>query len=160
MNVRRKHMKLDQARLKELLDYDPDTGIMTRKITTSSNAKAGDVIGSLNNNGYLCGRVDGKVYLCHRLAWLWMTGQWPTEMIDHLNRRRTDNRWSNLREATHRENAKNHSSNGFCWDKEKGRWISRIQVDGRMFAIGRFETILDARAAYLRERKRHFGEFA
>ena len=64
---------------------------------------------SLNNGGYLEGKILGKYYKAHRVIWLWMTGEWPKEQVDHINHDRTDNRWCNLREASRLENYRNQS---------------------------------------------------
>ncbi|MCK9994454.1 MAG: hypothetical protein Dbin4_02974, partial [Alphaproteobacteria bacterium] len=102
-----KMAELTQSRLKELLHYDPDTGVFTRRVQTSSNARVGDVAGCLHPEGYRHIQIDGKRYAAHRLAWLYMTGEWPTNQLDHLNGVRDDNRWGNLREATHGQNQQN-----------------------------------------------------
>ena len=90
---------LTAARLRELLQYDPETGVFTRLVKTSNGIKVGDVAGTADARGYILIRVDGWLHLAHRLAWLHMTCEWPKGMIDHINGVRDDNRWSNLRRA-------------------------------------------------------------
>lgn len=101
---------MNQVRLKELLHYDPETGIFTRKVTTSSNAKAGQVAGFDKPGGYSHIRADGIQYKSHRLEWLYMTGEWPKFEIDHIDNNPHNNRWANLREATGSENCCNRPS--------------------------------------------------
>jgi hypothetical protein len=145
--------KLTQARLKQLLHYSPDTGEFIRLVPTVG--KVGDKAGSLASDGYVYLCVDNKRYLAHRLAFLWVTGQWPVEFVDHVNQDRSDNRWVNLREATNAQNQHNtklFSSNtsgvkGVCWHKGAKKWIARIRADGRRINLGLFDTVEEAKAA-------------
>lgn len=98
---------LTQDRLKELMRYDEETGILTRRVSTSSNARAGDIAGSKDKDGYLVIRIDKKLYRAHRLAFLYVYGRFPEEFTDHINGIRDDNRISNLREVTRQENMQN-----------------------------------------------------
>lgn len=104
-------MTLTQTRLKERLHYDPDTGIFT-KLKGGRGNKVGDIIGNLGNNGYLRCGIDYKIYLMHRLAFLYMMGRFPLEglEIDHVNRIKTDNRWPNIREVTKAVNSRNNTA--------------------------------------------------
>lgn len=95
---------LTAERVRELLHYEPATGIFTRRIRTSNRTKVGAIVGADNGKGYLQISVDWRLYSAARLAWLYMTGEWPKEEIDHINRVRSDNRFSNLREATRSSN--------------------------------------------------------
>lgn len=97
---------LTQAKLKELLEYDPISGVFRRKINIGG-AKIGDIAGTDNGDGYMKIRVAGKSYKAHRLAWLYVMGRWPKNDIDHINGVRCDNRIINLREATRAENKQN-----------------------------------------------------
>lgn len=155
-------MSITQARLKELLEYDPETGVFTR-LTTVSQAKAGSAAGSLSA-GYLAVRLDGKLYYCHRLAWLYMTGQWPRQHVDHINGRRTDNRWSNLRDVARRTNQQNmrhafaSNTTGLLGvSKNHKRFMANIGVPGGTRYLGTFDTPEEAHAAYLAA-KRQFHE--
>lgn len=96
--------RVDAVRVRELFHYDPETGLFTRRVTVAPNARAGALAGRKNSAGHLQLRVHAKLYTAHRLAWLWMTGSWPSLEIDHINQDKADNRWSNLREATRSQN--------------------------------------------------------
>jgi hypothetical protein len=103
---------LTAEKVRSLFDYEPETGIFTWKVDRSTKVKAGDVVGYINiNDGYRYTKINGTSYLVHRLIWLWQTGSWPREEMDHVNRIRNDNRLANLREATPSENAFNSSPN-------------------------------------------------
>lgn len=97
---------LTQDRLKELLHYDEDTGMFTWIVSTARCVKVGDIAGSKNGKGYLHIMVDKRIYLAHRLAFLYVHGRFP-EFTDHINWIRDDNRISNLREVTQQENNQN-----------------------------------------------------
>lgn len=147
-------MTLTQERLKELLDYNPETGAFTRRMSRRG-AAAGSVAGSVHNRGYVQITVDGANHLAHRLAWLYVYGVWPTQDTDHINRVRNDNRIANLRDVSHRENMLNtgvRSDNtsgviGVCWVAARGKWHSCIGVFGRTRHLGRFADFNDAVAA-------------
>lgn len=149
------HTPLTAARLRELLSYDPETGIFRRLVSTSRNAKAGDVAGGLNSEGYVRISVDGSSYRAHRLAWLYVHGVWPSDQLDHWNGVRNDNRYKNLREATNAQNQQNYGipkSNssghvGVSWHKGHRKWLARIKLGGHQRYIGHFANIEDAVAA-------------
>ncbi len=95
-------------RLKELLSYDPETGIFVWAKLSGRRARIGDRAGSFNLSlGYRVIGIDGERHYEHRLAWLYMTGEWPSEDLDHENCDKSDNRFSNLREATDSQNLAN-----------------------------------------------------
>ena len=102
--------EITQAELVENLSYDPDSGVFRRKISNTRAVKAGDIAGSQNGKGYLTMMVCGRVYKAHRLAFLYMTGSFPPEEVDHINGIRDDNRWANLRAVSHVENSKNQKT--------------------------------------------------
>ena len=156
--------ELTAERLRELLHYDPETGVFTR-LVRSGPAKVGDVAGTADTHGYIQISVDGALYLAHRLAFLWMTGEWPPHQVDHINGVRADNRFANLRPATNAENMQNvrrpYSSNrigllGVC--RHGNRFRATIKVDGRCIHLGTFDAPEQAHAAYLAaKRKLHAG---
>jgi hypothetical protein len=92
---------LNHEKVKELFDYNPNSGLLTWRIAKSSRIKIGMKAGSKQS---LQVKIDGKMYLVSRVIWFYMTGEWPTKLIDHENRIRTDNKWANLREATYTQN--------------------------------------------------------
>ena len=94
---------LDQKTLKENLEYCPDTGNFTWLVSKNNRVKAGAIASNINYYGYVRIGINGKQYGAHRLAFLWMTGEFPDE-CDHINHQRSDNRWENLRSVTSAEN--------------------------------------------------------
>ena len=147
---------LTQETLKSLFHYCPDTGIFTRLVRTSSNARTGDVAGHLNKiNGYATIKVNRKIYLAHRLAWLYVYGNFPPDELDHINRVKSDNRIENLRIATHAENMQNQSIRsdnksgnvGVSWHKVTQKWSAYITLSKKQTHIGTFHSIEDAIAA-------------
>ena len=157
---------LTAERLRHLLDYDPDTGLFTWKVSPARNVKDGQVAGSINDDGYLRIRFDGKAYAAHRLAWLYMTGEFPPADVDHKNGIRSDNRWANLRAATRTENSANHKGwgtsgvRGVRWCKKTKKWQARIRVNGTLYRIGTFSTVEEANACYQGFALLVSGEFA
>ena len=146
--------KLDSTRLRELLDYKPETGVFTWLVNRSTT-KAGSVAGHINKAmGYYKLRIDGKIYWAHRVAWLYAYGKWPENQIDHINGIRHDNRIANIRSVTHSQNMQNltkaRSESGLigAW-KQNGKWSSRIRVNGKEIKLGYFESKEKAHEAYI-----------
>lgn len=141
--------------LRSVLHYEPATGIFTWKVSNSNRVKVGDQPGCPGGDGYLRIRVQSRLYLAHRLAWLYMSGEWPKDQIDHTNRIRTDNRISNLREVSNKQNGQNkskRSSNtsghqGIRWYKQRSRWRACIMHNYKYIHLGYFTTIEEAIAA-------------
>lgn len=147
--------QLTADRLRELLHYDPETGVFTRRFARGG-IPAGARVGTPHGNGYLSARVQNKTRYLHRLAWLYITCEYPEHDIDHINGDRTDNRWSNLRKATRGENMQNQrqprSTNtvGLLGvSRRNGRYIAQIQTDGVYHAIGLYSTPEEAHDAYV-----------
>lgn len=157
---------LTQARLQELLQYDPDTGEFTRRRRPSNHIEPGQRAGWDHKDGYRCIKVDGSCYLAHRLVWLYVHGHWPADQLDHINGRRSDNRISNLRECTNAENQQNrkrgaNNSSGYVGVRLSvyGTWLAFIRKDGKQRHLGTFSTKAEAIAAR-REAKAQLHRFA
>lgn len=166
---------LSSPQLRQLLDYDPATGVFLWKpranvtrTEKSWNARfAGKVAGRTNAIGYREIAIFGKLYKASRLAWLYMTGEWPADMIDHQDRNRANDSFSNLREATPAQNSQNAKprSNktgfqGVFLHKPSGRFTSQIQVARQRISLGYFDTPELAHQAYVEALSIHHGEFA
>lgn len=153
-------------RLRELLKYDPETGVFTWLVCRGSRAPFGGVAGTKHHSGYRQIKIDGCVYLSHRLAWLWMTGEWPTHHVDHDERDGGDNTWTRLREASSSQNAANRAvqSNNKLGVKgvnvHRGMFRAGIQINGKYKHLGYFSTAAEAATAYANAAKLNFGEFA
>ena len=145
-------MMLTQQKLKELLYYYPETGVFTR-LQDRRAVKKGSVAGSYNTKGYLKIRIDSKAYLAHRLALLYMTGEFPPDQVDHINRIKDDNRFANLRLVSNLENCHNQSIHkhntsgitGVCWHKRKKKWTAYIWVNNKRIHLGYYDTIEEAK---------------
>ena len=152
--------KLDSTRLRELLEYNPDTGVFTWRVAAHRNASSNKVAGYVGANGYRTIRVDGQGYSAHRLAWQYTHGVPPTDSIDHINGVRDDNRIANLREATQAQNTQNRKRPqgknpylGVYWYAQRNKWRAIIVLDGHSKHIGLFTTAEEARDAYLAAKK-------
>lgn len=146
-------MSISQARLKELLHYDPESGVFTWKVGRS-RTRAGSIVATKDRKGYLKVMIDKKTHYLARMAFLYMEGQEPMVFVDHINGVRADNRWRNLREVSVIENARNqrlHSTNtsglpGVTWD-DRGQWRAYAGLGSKYIFLGRFGALLDAAAA-------------
>lgn len=164
--------ELSSARLRELMDYDPLTGEFTWKgrVGRGANCRTayGTKAGHKNGKGYVVISVDGlRGVKAHRLAWLYMTGEWPSKQIDHIDNVRHNNAWGNLRQASQFENSQNQrkpSKNnksgylGVTWDGKAQKWAATICVNGRNKRLGRHKTAIAAHSAYM-EAKRIYHPF-
>lgn len=143
--------QLNQTTIRELLDYNPETGVFTNKVTRSNRSKKGAVVGAIKYNkasdkSYLVTSLYCKKYYMHRLAFMYMVGKFP-DQIDHVNGNGLDNSWKNLRSVCNQDNqrnrvrAKNNTSGvtGVGWDKSRKLWTATIQVSGRNISLGRFK---------------------
>lgn len=162
---------LTQEYLKSLFRYDPETGHFVRLVSRGqSRASRAGVIAGCEINGYIVIGIDGKSYKAHRLAVLYMTGQWPSGHLDHWDLCRSNNRWKNLRPATQSQNGANRACfpnttsgyKGVYCHKKKRRvwWRARIMLNGKRRSLGLFDTPAEANAAYLRAATELFGQFA
>lgn len=159
---------LSAIRLRSILHYDPETGVWTNLVSRAPNARAGAIAGTITKDGYHQIGIDGKFYRSHRLAVLYMTGDWPSLDPDHKDGNRLNNKWSNLRPATPTQNqanrqiSKNNNSghNGVYWNKAERKWQAQIQINRKRVYLGRFDDLDQAAAAYKRAAIAAFGEFA
>lgn len=174
--------RISQEYLKERLHYNPSTGVFTwlaRDTSVAFNRQwngkyAGKVAGCVHSyTGYYVislSSIPGKyeLYPAHRLAWLYMTGDWPPEFIDHIDRDRANNKFDNLRLATNSQNQANsprHHDNtsgakGVHWSHVHFCWMARITVKGKRIRLGLFGSLDEAAAAYRKASKEHFGEYS
>lgn len=171
---------LTEEILRQLLYYDPTTGVFTwltkpgdeRYVRTWNTRFAGKTAGRTkpNKNGYLELGIDAKLYYSHRLAWLYMTGEWPKVNIDHEDTNKSNNAWENLREATVSQNGFNRGAEignatgykGVIFFKQGNyeRYRSEISVNGTRYRLGYFHTPEEAHEAYGRASIKYHGEFA
>ncbi len=151
---------LTAERLRELLHYDPDTGVFTWINSSKIRGhcvKAGSVAGTKFGHKYVRIGFSGVRYYAHRLAWLYVYGFFPNEVIDHINGDGHDNRISNLRAATRAQNQQNmkiHKDNssgflGVSFHKNRGKWAARICIGSKPKHLGMFSTAEAAHKAYL-----------
>lgn len=152
---------LTVERLREVLEYIPESGVFIRRVANSNRVKVGQVAGSLSVWGYLEIRIDGRLYKAHRLAWLYMMGRWPRAQIDHINLVKTDNRWDNLREATQAQNSSNREVHPKTKSGLKGVYLNGLRWEAKISGkyLGLFTTPEAAHAAYVEAAKLKFGSF-
>lgn len=159
---------LTQDDLKRVLDYDPATGLFRWRVGRGGRA-AGVVAGSLHSLGYVIIQIDGVLHQAHRLAWLYVKGEWPDCQIDHENLIKSDNRFLNLRPATHGQNRAN--TGAFLSRNKAGlkgvitrpcgkKFYAMICVRGKKFHLGVFKNPQEAHAAYCAAAVKHHGEYA
>ena len=165
--IRKSWPDLTSEILRSVADYDPTTGTFTAAQTKRSK-RHGRVMGWSDKDGYIHIRVKYKLYLAHRLAWLYVYGKWPSGNLDHINGDPADNRISNLRECDQRQNLANsvvvykNSSirKGVSFDNAKRLFRAYIVVGRKQIFLGRFPTVEEAIAARLEAEKQYHGEFA
>lgn len=171
---------LTKNRLKELLEYDPDTGVFTwlprdgntRSVKVFNSRYAGKVAGSIqvdsSKHKQLVIYVDKKSYKAHRLAWLYMYGELPDGIVDHKNGDSLDNRFVNLRLVDDYQSAWNKGKlltnksgfKGVSRKKRTGRWVAQISYKGKKIHIGTYDTPEEAHEAYCEAAIKLHGEFA
>lgn len=146
---------LEAARVRELLDYDPQSGKLTWRVCRGL-VRAGQTASGALNDGYQRIKVDGRVYRVHRVIWLHVYGAWPHGPIDHRDGDRSNNSLANLRLCSVAQNNQNVNAArgqsgllGASFHKASGRWYSRICVDGKERSLGLFDTAREAHAAYV-----------
>ena len=163
---------LTQARLKEIVHYNKDTGIFTRLHINNARGFNKNLLGKhtgcISEDLYVKIRVDGVSISAHRLAWLYVYGTYPKNELDHIDHDRGNNRISNLREVTHQENMRNqkipkNSTTGvlgvsYYDGGRKKKWKASIKVDGKTIFLGYFVNLIEAQQAR-REAECKYGFF-
>lgn len=162
--------RLPHNRLLELLHYEKETGVFTwiGRTGRGSNIRIGDAAGSIDHYGYAIIYIGGKHYKAHRLAWFYVTGEWPRHQIDHKDMNKINNAWTNLREATHGQNQHNATIRtdntsgykGVHWNKHSKKWRARIMVGKKYLLLGDFDDITEAHEAYVTAAQKHHADFA
>lgn len=164
---------LTQETVRTFFAYDPENGELRWRTRADRDHSwnmrfAGEVVGSILKNGYRYFNLSTRVLLAHRVIWLWMTGEWPTKQVDHINGVRDDNRWSNLRLASQEENSANQglrSNNtsgvkGVSWDKKSKSWVVHITVSRKQMWIGSSRSKDEAIAMRRAAEAQYQGAFA
>lgn len=155
-------------RLKQVLGFNPDTGTFTWKIALSNNTAVGAIAGYQRKGGYLVINIDGRSYVAQRLVWFYVTEEWPLDELDHRDLNKGNNRFENLRPASHSNNAANchrrkdntSGHKGVSFDKRRGKWAAYINCNGARHSLGYHDSAIVAGSAYCVAADRLFGEFA
>lgn len=156
-----------QQELFQLYVYDSEKGIFFHA-ENKPRAKSGKQVGTITKQGYVLINVKGKTQKAHRMAWLYVYGEWPILGIDHINGNPTDNRISNLRIANQSQNIANakvfktnrFGAKGVGFRKDTQRWTARIMVNYKNISLGCFGSFEEAKSAYQKAAKHYFGEFS
>lgn len=159
---------LTAERLRTVLRYEAETGEWTWLVTNSNRKKVGSPAGVRRPEGYKVIGVDGHVYRANRLAWLYMTGEWPKGEVDHKDTDTTNDKWDNLRDATDAQNNYNHSlrsdnTSGLkrvSFDKSRNKFKAYINTNGKQKFLGRFNTAEEAHTVACTAAAELHGEFA
>lgn len=155
---------LTAQRVRELMQYDPETGVFKWLVKPNRNIRVGEVVGTSRGSGQcLQTKIDGYFYRLHRLAWLYVYGSWPEADIDHIDGNPANNALANLRDVSRSVNLQNrrkamghNKSAGILGvSKKRNKWRARIKVNGRQISLGHFDTIEEAQAAYLTAKREH-----
>lgn len=157
---------LTLARLKQVLRYEPEKGIFIWIKAPKNHPRMQEYLAGGIASGYVMIKIDGHKYKAHRLAWLYMHGQWPSGDLDHINGCPLDNRLENLRIATNPQNQANRLR-----DRDKdtpkgvrrlpsGKFQARITVSKKQILLGTFDSSDEAQAAYFHAANQHYGNFA
>jgi len=153
---------ITQSELKELLHYNPETGIFTRKTHLNKHCKINDIAGHKTKHGYVTISIKSKTYYAHRLAWLYVYGEMPKNVIDHINGNGMDNKIINLRDVTQSINIQNilkipsHNKSGLMgvsFYKKTEKWRASLTLNKKHFHLGLFKTPELAHEAYLKAKR-------
>lgn len=154
--------------IREHIAYDPVEGTFTwRTFRHGLRWPAGRPAGYVRK-GYLAIKLFQVKVLAHRMAWTYMTGEWPETLVDHWDNDPLNNRWNNLRLATSSQNAMNYSIGkrgpdrlkGTCWDSANEMWQAHICINRKQKNLGRYPTEREAHEAYKAAAVEQFGEWA
>ena len=156
--------ELTAEMLRSLLDYNPDTGVFTWR-PRANGWWEGGVAGSPDGWGHTRIRIYSKSHGAHRLAWLYVYGEWPKDQVDHIDGNPANNAIRNLRDVDNSVNQQNRkrasaaSSHGFMGTtKTRYGWVAKIRAEGKYCYLGTFGTPEEASAAYLEAKRRlHVG---
>lgn len=160
--------RLTIKRLKEVLEYNPNTGFFKWKIGGHGRFPSSIAGCDKSSHGYICIQIDNNKYLAHRLVWFYMTGVWPEKQIDHKNGNITDNRWGNLRAANATLNGRNRSRQnnnksgfkGVHFVKSKNLFRATIKYNRKIHHLGYFDNPQEAYTSYCLAAIKHHGKFA
>ncbi len=158
--------------VRQIFDYNPEIGELRWKLRTDlrpcdSARLVGRLAGSVKSDCVNI-KINGKMYKAHRVIFLWMKGEWPKYQCDHVDVETSNNRWSNLREATQSQNQankrlyKNNSSGlkGVHWRSDVGKYQAQINKSGKRTHLGYFDDPNDGHAAFCRASQEEYGKFA
>ena len=146
------HINLTRDELEPLFTYE--AGVFYNKVHRNSHAPKGAVAGTVGKQGYVAIRIQGKDYRRGRLVWMWHNNELPEgRHIDHINRKRDDDRIENLRVVTHGENQQNKEGKGYTYYAETGKYKARLGLHNKEIYLGYFDTAKEAREAYLKAKK-------
>jgi len=166
---------ITHARLREVLEYDSETGLFRWLKQLAPRGKVGSVAGGAYNcidgKGSIRKRwsirIDGTLYLAHRLAWFYVNGEWPGPLLDHVDGNPLNNAFLNLRPASKSQNLYNtrirrdnrSGVKGVHWDSARGKWMAVIKADRRSIHLGRFDKLEDASAARAIAEEKYHGDY-
>jgi hypothetical protein len=159
-------LELDQNLLQKIFKYEPNTGVLTHAVNTPPRGKLGTEVGWINGHGYRRISIKGREYPAHKVIWMWMTGTYPLNDIDHIDGDRSNNSWTNLRLSTRSQNLMNqgrkpNNKSGFKGVTSRGGSHSaQFRIGGKIVRIGSFSTAREAAEAYDREVVKYQGQFA
>jgi hypothetical protein len=160
--------ELTADQVREVLDYNPDTGVLSWRIRCGMRALPGNPAGWCATRGYIAVKLNGRAHMAHRLIWLIQTGRWPDQQVDHIDGDTSNNRWPNLRLAQCHQNQANarlrrdnkSGVKGVSWNEKRARWRAVVRHQGKQVLDKFFVTKEEAKACAREARLRFHGEFA